>query len=143
MKIIVDSIWWGQLPAGGAGRLPPGCRELGANILLTGDESRIREAAAGAGISLDGIEIANAPTVIPVEADPTSIMKEYADCSMAVGLRLLAEGQGDAFVSAGSTGALVVGSTLMVKPGARGQAGGHRYAGAQCRRWLSAGGRWR
>ncbi len=115
MKIIVDAFGGDNSPLA----VLEGCRqaadELGANILLTGDESRIREAAAGAGISLDGIEIANAPTVIPVEADPTSIMKEYADCSMAVGLRLLAEGQGDAFVSAGSTGALVVGSTLMVK----------------------------
>lgn len=53
--------------------------------------------------------------VIPVEEDPTTLLKKYADSSMAVGLRLLSEGKGEAFVSAGSTGALVVGSTLIVK----------------------------
>ena len=79
--------------------------ELGAEILLTGDEEKIRQAAAEAKISLDGMEIVHAPSVIPVEEDPTTLLKKYADSSMAVGLRLLSEG----------TGALVVGSTLIVK----------------------------
>lgn len=115
MKIIVDAFGGDNAPLA----VLEGCRqavdELKADILLTGAEQEIRSAAAKAGISLDGIGIADAPTVIPVEADPSSIMKEYADCSMAVGLKLLAQGAGDAFVSGGSTGALVVGSTLMVK----------------------------
>ena len=53
--------------------------------------------------------------MIPVEADPTSLLKEYADSSMAVGMKALKNGEGDAFVSAGSTGALVVGASLIVK----------------------------
>ncbi|MBQ8598800.1 MAG: phosphate acyltransferase PlsX, partial [Oscillospiraceae bacterium] len=52
---------------------------------------------------------------IPVEADPTTLLKEYADSSMAVGLKALKNGEGDAFVSAGSTGALVVGASLVIK----------------------------
>ncbi len=61
------------------------------------------------------MEIVHAPSVIPVEEDPTTLVKKYADSSMAVGLHLLSEGKGDAFVCAGSTGALVVGSSLLVK----------------------------
>ena len=115
MKIIVDAFGGDHAPLA----VIEGCRqavdELGAEILLTGDEEKIRQAAAGAKISLDGMEIVHAPSVIPVEEDPTTLLKKYADSSMAVGLRLLSEGQGEAFVSAGSTGALVVGSTLVVK----------------------------
>ena len=115
MKIIVDAFGGDHAPLA----VIEGCRqavdELGAEILLTGDEEKIRQAAAGAKISLDGMEIVHAPSVIPVEEDPTTLLKKYADSSMAVGLRLLSEGKGEAFVSAGSTGALVVGSTLVVK----------------------------
>jgi len=52
---------------------------------------------------------------LPMDADPTGILKQYKDSSMAVGLRMLAEGRGDAFVSAGNTGALLVGATIWVK----------------------------
>ena len=115
MKIIVDAFGGDRAPLA----VLEGCRqaidELGAGILLTGDEPAIRAAAEKAGISLAGMEIVHAPSVIPVEEDPTTLLKKYADSSMAVGLRLLSEGRGDAFVSAGSTGALVVGATLLVK----------------------------
>lgn len=50
-----------------------------------------------------------------MEAEPTSLLKEYSDCSMAVGMKMVADGEGDAFVSAGSTGALLVGATFLVK----------------------------
>ena len=115
MKIIVDAFGGDHAPLA----VIEGCRqavdELGAEILLTGDEEKIRQAAAEAKISLDGMEIVHAPSVIPVEEDPTTLLKKYADSSMAVGLRLLSEGKGEAFVSAGSTGALLTGATLTVK----------------------------
>ena len=76
---------------------------------------KLREKAAELGISLEGMRIAEAPDVIPMDAEPTAIMKQYKDCSMARGLQMLADGEGEAFVSAGSTGALVVGGTLIVK----------------------------
>ena len=63
----------------------------------------------------EGMTIAEAPDVFPMEAEPTAIMKQYKDSSMARGLQMLAEGGGEALVSAGSTGALVVGGTLIVK----------------------------
>lgn len=87
----------------------------GVDITLVGNESIIRQVAAQNDLSLNGIEIVHTEDVISMEDEPRSILKAHKDCSMAVGLRLVAEGRGDAFVSAGSTGALVMGATFFVK----------------------------
>lgn len=114
-KIIVDGFGGDSAPA----EVLKGCRlavdELKAQILLTGDEEKLRAAARELGVSLDGIEILHAPDVITMEDDPTDIRRAKKESSMAVGLRALAEGKGDAFVSGGNTGALAVGATLYVK----------------------------
>ena len=89
--------------------------QLGVEIILTGDENKIKAAAAENNISLDGISIMHTESVIDIHEEPTSIIKERSDCSMAIGLKALADGEGDAFVSAGSTGALVVGATFIAK----------------------------
>ena len=65
--------------------------------------------------SLDNIEIMHTSQVLTMEDDPMSVMKEKSDSSMAIGLRALKEGTVDAFLSAGNTGALHVGSTLTVR----------------------------
>jgi glycerol-3-phosphate acyltransferase PlsX len=62
-----------------------------------------------------GIEIMNANEVISMDEDPVTAIREKKDSSMSVGLAMLRDGLGDAFVSAGSTGALLSGSTLLVK----------------------------
>lgn len=115
MNIIVDAFGGDHAPL----EIMKGCAqavaEYGVQITLTGDEEKIRACARENGIALTGITIAHAPQVIPVECEPTEILKSYQDCSMAVGLSLLAQGGGDAFVSAGSTGALVVGASLIVR----------------------------
>ena len=67
------------------------------------------------GVPLAGMGIVDAPDVITMEEHAGEIMRSKKDCSMAVGLKLLAEGKGDAFITAGSTGALVVGATRLVK----------------------------
>lgn len=64
---------------------------------------------------LDNIEIMHTSQVLTMEDDPMSVMKEKSDSSMAIGLRALKEGTVDAFLSAGNTGALHVGSTLTVR----------------------------
>ncbi len=87
----------------------------GVEITLVGNEEILRRVAKEHNVSLDGIEIVHAEDVIAMEDEPRSILKAHKDCSMAVGLRLVAEGRGDAFVSAGSTGALVMGATFFVK----------------------------
>lgn len=115
MKIIVDAFGGDHAPL----EVLKGCaqaqEEYGVEIILCGDENKIRDCAREHGIVLDDMSIIHAPDVIPVEAEPTTLLKEYANSSMAVGMKALKNGEGDAFVSAGSTGALVVGASLIVK----------------------------
>ena len=115
MRIIVDAYGGDNAPDA----VLQGCRMAAdrwkCEIILTGDEQKLRQRAAELSVSLEGIGIADAPDVIPVEAEPTAILKQYQQSSMARGLQMLADGEGEAFVSAGSTGALVVGGTLIVK----------------------------
>jgi len=63
----------------------------------------------------DGIEIVNASEIIEFDEDPTTAVRTKRDSSLSVGLTLLRDGRGDALVSAGSTGALLSGATLIVK----------------------------
>ena len=115
MKIIVDAFGGDNAPLEVLKGARLAAQEYGVEILLAGDRSEIERCAKQNSISLDGMEILDAQGMIPVEADPTTLLKEYENCSMAVGMRALKEGKGDAFVSAGSTGALVVGASLIVK----------------------------
>lgn len=115
MKIIVDAFGGDNAPLEALKGAQLAAQEYGVEILLAGDRSEIERCAKQNSISLDGMEILDAQGMIPVEADPTTLLKEYENCSMAVGMRALKEGKGDAFVSAGSTGALVVGASLIVK----------------------------
>jgi glycerol-3-phosphate acyltransferase PlsX len=62
-----------------------------------------------------GIEIVNATEVIEIDDDPANAIRVKKDSSLSVGLALLRDGRGDALVSAGSTGALLSGATLVVK----------------------------
>ena len=114
MKIIIDAFGGDNAPL----EIIKGCRmaadELGVEILLTGSEEKIRACARENNISLDGMEILDCADVLTMEDDPSAI-RTRKDTSMAVGLRALAEGKGDAFASAGNSGALVVGATLFVR----------------------------
>lgn len=87
----------------------------GYSLALAGDEPRLRERAAALEVPLDGIALLHAADVITMEDEPRSILKAHRSSSMAVGLQALARGEGDAFVSAGSTGALIMGATFFVK----------------------------
>lgn len=115
MTIIVDAYGGDNAPLE---ILKGACRArdaLGVSIILTGSENGIRACAQENKLSLDGMTILDAPDVISMEENPMEIRRSKSNCSMAVGLRALANGKGDAFVSAGSTGALVVGATFIVK----------------------------
>lgn len=86
-------------------------KEYGADITLVGDEAKIRETLAAEKEAAEGFEIVNAPDVITMEDNPLSIRREHRDSSMATALKLVANGNGDAAVSAGNTGALFIGGT--------------------------------
>ncbi len=115
MKIIVDAFGGDNAPL----EIIKGCAEatseLDIDIMLTGDEKEIRRVAQENRISLNRIEIADAPDVITMEDSAGDIMKSKNNSSMALGLKKLAAGEGDAFLSAGNSGALVVGATMIVK----------------------------
>lgn len=115
MKIIVDAFGGDNAPL----EVIKGCaravKELDVNIILTGSEEKIRKCASENGISLNGIDIAHTDNVFDIHEEPKEIVKSGKNSSMGLGLSLLAEGKGDAFVSAGSTGALVMGATFIVK----------------------------
>lgn len=115
MRIAVDGFGGDNAPVAVLEGCAMAVKEYGVDISITGDEEKLRAAAQKHNISLDKITIVHAPDVIQVCDPPTSIMKEHADCSMAAALKLVAAGEADAFVSAGSTGAIVVGGTLIVK----------------------------
>ena len=115
MKIIVDAFGGDNAPL----EILKGCRsaadDFKVEIILVGDEEKIYSCANQNGIKLDGMEILDAPDVMLMTDSPSEVLKSKKNSSIAVGLQALADGKGDAFVSAGSTGALVMGATFLVK----------------------------
>ncbi len=115
MKVIVDAYGGDHAPLETVKGAVAARAAYGVEIVLVGNEEEIRRIAAEQQLSLDGVEIVHTTDVISMNDIPKTILREHKECSMAVGLRLLAEGGGDAFVSAGSTGALLMGATFLVK----------------------------
>ncbi|MCD7772351.1 MAG: phosphate acyltransferase PlsX [Oscillospiraceae bacterium] len=115
IRVIVDAFGGDNAPLEVIKGAIRAVDELGVDITLVGDEEKIRKCAAGNQLDISRIAIHHAPLVMAVETEPTKILKEYQESSMAVGLKMLHDGEGDAFVSGGSTGALTVGATFIVK----------------------------
>lgn len=84
-------------------------------MILVGDENVISDVAVQNEIDLTGIEIINATSVITMEDSPLAVVRDKRDSSMSVGFKTLSKGEVDAFVSAGNTGALVTGATIIVR----------------------------
>ena len=115
MKIIVDGFGGDNAPLAVLQGCEMAVKEYGVEIVVTGDEETLKKTAQENGVSLEHISFHHAPSVITMEDEPTSILKEKADCSMAAAFQLVKEGKGDAFVSAGNTGAILVGATFLLK----------------------------
>ena len=116
MKIIVDAFGGDNAPLEIIKGAVDAKNEYGVDIVFTGDEEIIRKVASENEISLDGVEIVHAPDVFTNNDQPTSIRtKAKANTSLAVGFRLLKDGEGDAFLSAGNSGAIGAGSMFIVK----------------------------
>lgn len=115
MKIIIDVMGGDNAP----GELVDGAYqaslEIPADYVLVGDKAQIEEAAEKRGIDISAFEIVHTPVFITMEDDPMCVTRSKNDSSMSVGMRLLAEGGGDAFVSTGNTGALYTGANLIVR----------------------------
>ena len=110
MRIIVDAMGGDNAPqAAVEGALAAAGADL--RITLVGDEGRINSILAGR--KSDLVEVVHTSQVIDMHDKPSMAVRVKKDSSMAVALRLLKEGSGDALVSAGSTGALLTGATLV------------------------------
>ena len=115
MKIIVDMMGGDNAPLAVLEGAAQAVKEYGVQILGVGNEELVRRTAADNNIPLDGIELVNCTEVIEMCDEPARAIRQKKDSSIVVGLNLLKEGKGDAFVSAGSTGALHVGASLIVR----------------------------
>lgn len=116
MKIIVDAFGGDHAPEAVLEGVSLAIEEYpDITIGLVGKREVLLEAMKKQGISSERVIIEDAPDVIDVHEDPFEIRRSKKNSSMGVGLRLLADGKGDAFVSAGSTGALAVGSSFVVR----------------------------
>ncbi len=117
MRIIVDAFGGDNAPR----EILLGCAQamepLGIDVALAGDKDQLLACAKELGLeeSFRKMEVLHASQTLTMEDEPSSILKEKAASSMAVGMRALAQGKGDAFASAGNSGALTVGATMLVK----------------------------
>ena len=84
-------------------------------LILVGDEKKINSCVKENNITLKNTLIKHCTDEITMCDDAKSVLKAKPDSSLAVGFRLLNDGEGDAFVSAGNTGAITVGATLLTK----------------------------
>ena len=117
MKIILDAMGGDHAPEAPVLGAVQAARDFGAQITLVGRGDEILEVMRKHNIQdlPVGMEIANADEVVDMHDDPANVIRKKKNSSMVIGLKMVADGEGDAFVSAGSTGALLSGATLLVK----------------------------
>ena len=117
MRIILDAMGGDNAPQAPVIGALQAAKDFGAQITLVGRGEEILNVIRAQGYSdlPDGIEIAHADEVVDMHDDPANVIRKKKNSSMVIGLKMLSDGLGDAFVSAGSTGALLSGATLLVK----------------------------
>ena len=117
MKIILDAMGGDNAPLAPVDGAIQAAEKLGVEVVLTGSTEAVQSALEQLGRKELPQGVSHIPTtqVITMEDNPARAFREKKDSSMTVGLQMLKDGQADAFVSAGSTGALLSAATLMVK----------------------------
>ena len=117
MRIILDAMGGDNAPQAPVIGALQAAKDFGAQITLVGRGEEILNVMRSQGIDTlpEGIEVAHADDVVDMHDDPAAVVRKRKNSSMIVGLKMLSDGLGDAFISAGSTGALLTGATLVVK----------------------------
>ncbi len=115
MKILLDMMGGDNAPLAPLEGAAQAVKEYGVEIVGLGDEPQLRALAQEKNISLDGITLVHCSENIQMSDEPALAIRRKKDSPMVVGMKMLKEGQGDAFVSAGSTGALHVGASLLLR----------------------------
>ncbi len=116
MKILVDAFGGDNAPL----EIIKGCilsaeKNPDIKIAMVGNIEKINQCAKENGLDITELELCDAEGEITMEDDPGVVLKEKKGSSMAVGLKLTADGKGDAFISAGNSGAITLGATMIVK----------------------------
>ena len=117
MKIILDAMGGDNAPLAPVMGAIQAAKDFGAQITLVGRGEEILQALREKGINElpQGITMVHADEVVDVHEDPAAAVRKKKNSSMMLALKMLADGEGDAVISAGSTGALLSGATLIVK----------------------------
>ena len=116
MKIIVDAFGGDNAPV----EILKGCSAAindhsDLELIVTGPEDKIKKAAEENDIDISKLTIVHCDEILTMEDHATDVVKKKKNSSMAVGLKMVADGKADAFLSAGNSGALITGATLIVK----------------------------
>ena len=117
MRNIVDAMGGDNAPLAPVQGALQAVKEYGVEVVLVGRGEEILKALRSEGVDglPKGLSITHADQVVEMCDNPATAFKEKKDSSLTVGLNMVKNGEGDAFVSAGSTGALLAGATLLVK----------------------------
>ena len=117
MKILIDAMGGDNAPLCVLQGAAQAAAEFGQgmDLVLLGDEAALKACAAQNHIDLAPFTIVPCSEVVDMHDDPVKAARHKPDSSLVKGLTMLKNGEGDAFVSAGSTGALHVGTSLIVR----------------------------
>ena len=116
MKIIIDAMGGDHAPEaiiqGGVDALN---EHKDIHLIFTGNQQTIENELSKYSYDKSRVTVVHAPEVIEMAESPTEAIKKKPHSSLVVGLNLLKDGEGETFITAGSTGATVVGATLIVR----------------------------
>lgn len=115
MRIIVDAMGGDRAPLEIVKGVYDAAQEYSAHFVLVGDREQIENIATENGYDLRHFEIVHTESEITMEDDPLSVVRSKSDSSMSVALKMLADGKGDVVISAGNSGALFTGASLIVR----------------------------
>ena len=115
MRIIVDGMGGDHAPESTVRASVEAVSKFRINITITGPTEALLDELGKYYYPAGSIEILNAPDVITNDDDPAIAIRKKKNSSMVVGLKALSDGEGDGFISAGNTGALLAGGLFIVK----------------------------
>src|SRR5215218_10069407 len=115
MKIGIDMMGGDFAPLEALKGIQEYVNEAQAHLVLIGNEEKISSLLSEYNIPKDRYSVVHATQVIDMHEHPTKALKEKQQSSIAVGFHMLASGKIDAFMSAGNTGAMLVGALYSIK----------------------------
>lgn len=115
MKIVIDAMGGDNAPASTVeGAIAAATEWADTQIVLIGDEAKLEPLLSQSGVRPANLTVRHASEVIGSDDEPVKAVRRKKDASMVVAGRMLKEGEADAMISAGNTGALMTAGLLVV-----------------------------